>query len=97
MTNHDPKQLAAAGYRRISRKFGMLARVDRVDWLTFLSKELTFTAKDAAAWFEREQHNRGSWADYYRRVHSKDKIEIPVAIALKVPASCHDPIGFIDA
>ncbi len=80
-------QLTAAGYRRVSRKFGGLARIDRLDWWPFLEEQ----------GLRIDLLTRGDWADHYRRVYSKDCVEVPHAVSEKVPTSGHDPVGFIDA
>jgi hypothetical protein len=85
---YDVPSLIARGYRRVSRRFGMVARVDREDWREYMAEKLHKTPAqiNAAA---------NIWADHYRRVYSKDVLTLPQAKALKVPASAGDSIGWI--
>lgn len=82
----DIQLLIAQGYRRISNKHGMLSRIDRYDWKEFLASE---------GYYIGPQHE-GSMADQYRRVYSKDVVELDPEIAKEVPSSGHDAIGFVD-
>lgn len=79
------EELTALGYRRVSNKFGMIARIDRSDWLAFM--------------LERQPNWKNSptsmIADHYRRVISKDVLVVDQDIARRVPTSCHDPVGYI--
>ena len=82
----DIAEFVALGYRRTSRKFGIISRVDRPDWKEFLARKGMLIGP------ERE----GNGADHYRAVYSKDKITLePPSLALEVPTSGHDPVGFI--
>jgi hypothetical protein len=38
-TNKTPEELYDQGYRVISRKFGIVSRVDREDWISWLEKK----------------------------------------------------------
>lgn len=82
----DIAEFVALGYRRTSRKFGIISRVDRPDWKEFLARKGMLIGP------ERE----GNGADHYRACYSKDKITLePPSLALEVPTSGHDPVGFI--
>ena len=83
-------ELIRLGYRCTSRKYGILARIDRPDWVEFLKHELMREDEEGLP-----NLGDGGWEDFYRRVHSKDKIEISPARARKFPTSCWDPIGFV--
>lgn len=77
-----------AGYRVVSRKYGMISRIDRDDWQEYM-------AEKHAPWDPQGQGMR--WikalgphhaADHYRRCYSKDTLEIgSKALRLKIPNS----------
>ena len=82
-------QLIARGYRRTSRRHGMISRIDRPDWLEFLAKELR---ADIA---QLKKAPAGQWEDHYRRCYSKDVITVPHTVALSVPGSSGDAAGYV--
>ncbi len=87
-TPDDMAKFEALGYRRTSRKYGIISRVDRPDWKEFLAR------KGMVIGPGRE----GNGADHYRACYSKDNIELGTEfayLALEVPTSGHDPVGFI--
>lgn len=85
-TINDMPALVALGYRRTSRKHGMISRIDRPDWKEVLAREGMLFG------LGRE----GNGADHYRACYSSDKITLkPPSLALEVPTSGHDPIGFV--
>jgi hypothetical protein len=79
--------LSRMGYRRISNKFGMVARIDRPDWLEVMRKK-------HPNW---ENAEVSMIADYYRRCVSKDVLTLPLEVSRWVPSSNHDPIGYVNA
>ena len=82
----DIPVFVALGYRRTSRKHGMISRIDRPDWQEFLARKGMLVGPG----------REGNGADHYRRVYSKDTITlVPLSLALEVPTSGHDPVGFI--
>jgi hypothetical protein len=89
----EAARLKALGYRRTSNRYGMLSRIDRPDWLTVLA--IHMRRSPATFYVPGQDHPEGSWCDHYRRVLSKDKIEVSQAISRLVPSSDHDPIGYI--
>ena len=60
------EQLIAEGYRRVSRKYGTVSRLDRPDWYEYLLKKYP-------NW---QNMPRYQVADYYLRVCSKDTIDL---------------------
>lgn len=86
-----PEELTARGYRRVSYKFGIVSRIDRPDYLEVIAKDLHQTVEDLS------RQKPGLWEDQYRRVYSKDTIELGRSEGLKVPSSNYDPIGFVEA
>lgn len=79
MDKKEKRDYIKEGYRIVSRKYGRVARLDRTDWKEFLIKEYPNFKKgmtDLAI------------ADFYRRVYSKDEIELGKdALTLKIPNS----------
>jgi hypothetical protein len=81
------KDYANEGYRIVSRKYGIIARIDRPDWKEFLAEEhAPWDIEEGRDWVAALGDRRA--ADYYRRVYSKDTIELGrEAVALKIPNS----------
>lgn len=87
------EQATAMGYRRTSNRYLICSRIDRADWLDVLAKEL---GRSPAQFFvPGAREPEGCWGDYYRRVISRDKIELREAEFRKVPGSDHDDCGYI--
>lgn len=85
---------AKQGYRRISRKYGMISRIDRPDWKEHLAaKHSPWDPEAGMKWVNGI--GDGMAADFYRRVHSEDVLEIGAKEALSIPTSNHDPIGYV--
>lgn len=97
-TKLSAEELVARGYRCVSRAYGLVARVDRSDWLEVLAKEMMRAPADFLVLSGPDKGRpSGLWADYYRRCHSKDMHTVPEHVCRQVPTSCHDPIGFVEA
>ena len=79
-------ELTSRGYRRISNKYGRIARIDRSDWRKQLDHRLRFASESVQA----------CWEDHYRRMYTTDKQDVDPEIARLVPSSCQDYTGFID-
>jgi hypothetical protein len=62
------------GYRRISNKYKLVARIDRDDWLDVLAKEMRCSRADFYN-FDGSGIS-DSWRDHYVRVYSKDQITV---------------------
>ena len=89
-----PEQLTAMGYRRTSNKYGMVSRVDRSDWVHVLAKELRRAPADF--YVPGEAEPAANWCDYYRRVYSRDKLELDPIVARQIPTSTWDACGYIE-
>lgn len=87
------EELIARGYRRISNKHGMLARIDRSDWIEVLAKHLKRSPAELYA--PGEPNPEPCWYDYYRRVLSRDKVTVPKWAAKNIPNSDRDTCGYI--
>ena len=85
---HNIQELISQGYRRTSRAFGIVSRIDRKDWVEVLARRFMCNVADMDL-------TTGSDQDFYRRVCSKDKLQLDPKLALKIPPSSHDPIGYI--
>lgn len=92
MTELTAQELITRGYRRISNKYGTVARIDREDWLAVLAKYLHRSV--AELYIPQTDEVSPHWCGFYRRVLSKDQINVP-DVARAVPSSDHDPVGFI--
>jgi hypothetical protein len=92
------QELIAQGYRLVSRKYRLVARIDRPDWAKVIVDTLT-------PWMQKsieENYNRAiremeeniGMRDWYRRCMSKDTIK--VSDIRGFPSSTHDPVGYVD-
>jgi hypothetical protein len=73
-----------------------VARIDRPDWVQVLAKDMKRSVADFYM-VDRPHTVSSNWADHYRRCLSKDVLTLePRQIALLVPGSNHDTVGFID-
>jgi hypothetical protein len=81
----NPKEegilLRDLGYRVVSRRYGMVSRLDRDDWV------LTETHFHGCPSGDNE--------DWYRRCRSKDKKTVRESVARYIPTSCHAQVGYI--
>lgn len=68
------ERLNALGYRRISRKHGIVARIDRADWLQVLAASMFRVPADFID--PKTGAPAANWCDHYRRVHSKDRLSL---------------------
>ena len=78
-----PLQAVIVGYRVISRKHGIIARIDRHDWQKHC-KEL-------------HPNSPGVWdnADWYRRCVSQDTLVVPISWQEWILNSGQDHTGFV--
>ena len=100
---HDAEWYISRGYRRVSNKYRMVARIDREDWREFLAHalrrtvaELCLISKEGGAWTVGSDVT-SMWRDHYRRCYSKDTIELlhPDVFRL-VPHSGWDDCGYVE-
>ena len=82
------RDYAAEGYRVVSRKYGMISRIDRKDWKEYMAKQhAPWDAEGEGIKWVQLLGDRAA-ADHYRRVYSKDTLEIGrKALTLKIPNS----------
>lgn len=84
MTGSRAELYTEQGYRTISRTNGIIARVDREDWLEYMRDTLGYVL-----------NYDDNYADYYRRKYSKDRLEVSEYMARLIPNSTNDTTGFI--
>jgi phage terminase small subunit len=84
------------GYRRISNRHCIVARIDRPDWLEHMAEQMH---RSPAFFLIRGGRAVGKveagWFDHYRRCYSRDRITLTQNEYKKVPASGWDTTGFI--
>lgn len=102
------KALTEVGYRRVSNKYCMLARIDRPDWLDVLAAhcgraradfyimEQPDSSKLGTAPYAMSDEVGSSWKDFYRRVLSKDVITVSPEVSKLVPPSGWDSVEYIE-
>jgi len=89
------KELKYLGYCVISRKYGMVSRIDRSDWKEHMAKEHSpWDINDGLKWImcmgERDSE------DQYRRCYSKDKLELGSGALRHLPNSGMTITGFTE-
>src|ERR1039458_9705438 len=85
---------AAAGYRIVSRKYGMISRLDRDDWKEYMAeKHAPWDIEEGRKWVRALGDLHA--ADHYRRVYSKDTLEIGKrALTLKIQIGKTCTLGY---
>jgi len=86
--NASNEELIAMGYRRTSNKYGIVARIDREDWRDVVVQHTHQTLKTIAT------ATPGMWEDFYRRVHSRDTLELGRR-GRQLPSSSWAPVGYV--
>ena len=94
LSHDDLPNLIAAGYRRVSSRHGRVARIDRPDWQKVIMRMLRLDEAD----FEsiRTSHQPGFYEDHYRRVFSRDTLELGRELGSRIPPSSWDATGFLE-
>ncbi len=81
---------AARGYRVISRRYRIVARIDRPDWIDVLRDQL----KNPRL---KENDQGMCWEDHFRRCCSEDKIILPRDVSIEeIPNSGWNYCGFVE-
>lgn len=93
MTKEEANKLIAKGYRRTSRKYGLIARIDRPDWKEYMAiKHSPWSLEEGLVWVRC----LGKAApDHYRRCYSTSKMEVGQSSGLKIPCSNWDETEYI--
>jgi len=73
------RELFDRGYLGISNRYGLVARIDRPDWIEYMAGQ---SFRSAAEYYVRTPDGRvtndtGMWGEHYCRVHSRDQQEVP--------------------
>jgi hypothetical protein len=99
---HDAAWYVSRGYRRVSCKYRMVARIDREDWREYLANrlqrtvaELCLVGKAGGGW-QVGSDVTSMWRDHYRRCYSKDTIEgLHSDVFRQIPSSSYDECGYV--
>lgn len=92
------EELIARGYRRISNKYGAVARIDRPDWVEHMAR---VTRRAPADFYTRNPDGTlttvsATWADHYRRCISEDVLTLdPPSEARAIPSSMESCTEFM--
>ncbi|PLX87644.1 MAG: hypothetical protein C0618_06100 [Desulfuromonas sp.] len=86
------ERAAAVGYRRISKRNKIVARIDREDWLQHMAEHFELGLMELVAAMNEKT---GFYEDYYRRNLSKDRQEVSLITSRTVPSSFEDPTGYV--
>jgi hypothetical protein len=101
-SNNSKSELSAKrymkqGYRRVSRKFCQLSRIDREDWKEHMAKiHIPWNFEKGMNWVKCLERQPGSAEDHYRRCYSEDIITVDKAISDKVKTSNWDSISYVE-
>lgn len=84
-------------YAVTSRKWGLVARIDRPDWREFMAKQHAPWDPEGEGmdWVQSLDLHGHSAADFYRCVYSQDKFSIPVHLTKYVVKSSPGPKEYI--
>ena len=75
-------ELNRMGYRRISNKYKLVARIDRDDWMDVLAKQLNCCRAD---FYKLDGSGiSNTWKDHYIRVYSEDKMTVSQEVYSKM-------------
>ena len=75
-------ELNRMGYRRISNRYKLVARIDKDDWLDILAKQLNCCRAD---FYKLDGSGiSNTWKDHYIRVYSEDKLTVSQEVYSKM-------------
>lgn len=86
------ERAAAMGYRRISKRNKVIARIDREDWLQHMAEQLGMGLMELVTAMNEQP---GYYEDYYRRNLSRDRHEVSLITSRTVPSSYEDTTGYV--
>lgn len=86
------EKATALGYRRISKRKNIIARIDREDWLQHMAEHFEMSLLELITDMNEKP---GYYEDYYRRNLSKDRHEVSLTTSRTVPSSFEDPTGYV--
>lgn len=92
------QELIERGYRRVSNRGQIVARVDRADWKEHMAqRHAPWDPKGEGMRFVERLEKENAAADHYRRVYSTDwKYVHNTKIFRQIPNSRHDPVGYVE-
>lgn len=84
------------GYCIVSRRFGCISRIDRPDWKEYMAKmHKPWSVEEGLEWVECLGDIGAE--DHYRRVYSKDEVELgSYSKAKKYPKSHETLTGYVN-
>jgi hypothetical protein len=88
----EAASLVAKGYRRVSWKHRIIARVDRADFVEVMARDQNRAPADFMQPGSRDC--APNWCDHYRRCYSKDTLTVNPAVLSLIPSS-YDGCGFV--
>lgn len=88
MNRDKLKQMIDQGYCCVSRKYGIVARVDNPNWQDILLRKYPN--------WRTAKITEGQMADYYRRIFSKDDVELGRYWGGQFPSSSNNETGYIE-
>lgn len=66
--------LTKQGYRKVSNRYKLVARIDRDDWMDILARQLNCCRAD---FYKLDGTGiANNWKDHYIRVYSEDKLTV---------------------
>lgn len=80
-------RIVTSGYRVISKMHAFATRIDKKDWIDYLARKM-YICESLGTSKGRIINDKASYADFYRRLHSKDGITLTEYELTKVPMSC---------
>lgn len=86
------ERAAALGYRRISKRKNIIARIDREDWLQHMAEHFDMSLLELITAMNEKP---GFYEDYYRRNLSNDRHEVSLTTSRTVPSSFEDATGYV--
>lgn len=91
--SQEIKSLLEQGYAIVSRRHRIAARIDRPDWKEYMAKQhCPWDEKEGLGWVKSLGYQAA--ADYYRRVYSKDTLQIDFKSLQRFPPSDIGPTHF---
>jgi len=86
------ERAAELGYRRISKRNKIVARIDREDWLQHMAEHFEMSLMELVTDMNEKP---GYYEDYYRRNLSQDRHEVSLITSRTVPSSFGDSTGYV--
>lgn len=88
------KMLTDMGYRKVSNRHLMVARIDHPDWVEHLANKMRLAPADFVVRDGSGQIS-ADWCDHYRRCYSEDEATVSNRVFRLMKSSGNDKCGFI--